>query len=71
MLTNIIFLSFRTYIDVMNGYISETTHVLHMSAKLHEFYDHWLKDSYSTNVIALSTDGTINGAVMEVRIFPR
>ena len=56
----------------MNGYISETTHVLHMSAKLHEFYaDHWLKDSYSTNVIALSTDGTINGAVMEVRIFPR
>lgn len=63
--------SFRNYIDVMNGYISETTHVLQMSAKLREFYDSWLKESYSINAIALSADGTINGAVMEVRISSR
>ena len=53
----------------MNGYISEPIHVLHMSAKLHEYYDSWLKESYSMNMLALSSGGTRNEAVMGVRIF--
>ena len=51
----------------MNGYIPETTHILHMFAKLHEFYNSWLKENYSINILALGTDGTQNSAVMEVR----
>ena len=58
--------SHRNYLDCMAGFITNKTDIAHLITTLRAHYHSWILDNHSSKLKALSTEGTIAGAIQEV-----